>query len=156
MIKYAEYPSSLPLPQSNFSGSYSTPTSQTQFTSGVIRKRKIGRTSVKRATLEWLFTPEEYDIWEMFFRDYLSDGCDKFTINMCSGGDLQSGPHVVQCVGDGYNFTYEECNWRVSIECILYPFPRGDEAVLIEEILGGKVSEFTEILNMYYERGHLK
>ena len=68
MIKYAKYPEDLPLPSSNFNGTYKTPTVTTGFTSGKIRRRKIGRTSIKSATLEWLFTPDEFDLWESFYR----------------------------------------------------------------------------------------
>jgi hypothetical protein len=113
----------------------------------------VGRTSVKQATLEWLFTPDEYDLWEIFFRDELNDGCKQFTINMSTGGLLQTGEHVVQCTDD-YQFTHEECNFRVTVGCIIFPYPAGDPVELLESYLGAPVQSFLDVMNMYYEEEH--
>lgn len=145
------YPMALPVPSANFNGEYKTPTVTTQFTSGKIRRRRIGGTSIKSATLEWLFSPEEFDIWEVFFRDGLKDGCNKFLIEMCTGGSSQTGSHVVQCVDD-YQFSHEECNWRVSVGCIIFPYPKGGDEELLEGFIGGPVSSLVDILNKYYDR----
>ncbi|QXO06754.1 hypothetical protein PHAGE_JEFFCO_19 [Acinetobacter phage JeffCo] len=147
------YPVDLPLPQSNFNGSTNTPTQTTQFTSGRIRRRKIGRTATKKATLEWLFTPEEYDLWEVFFREELNMGCNKFKINMSTGGDSQTGEHVVQCIGDP-SFSHSECNWIVSVECVIHPYPVSDSLGLLEGYLGSPVQSFLDVINMYYEEEH--
>lgn len=153
MMEYVVYPDALPLPQSSFSGSHSANIQTTQFTSGLVRRRQIGRVSVKKANMEWLFTPEEYDIWEVFYRIELNNGCRKFTLNMSTGGPSQNGPHVVQCIGDP-SFSHEECNWRVSLECIIYPYPSMNEGSLLEEYLGAPVSSFKLVLNKYYDRNH--
>lgn len=150
MVEYAIYPEDLPLPSSNFSGAYKTPTVTTGFTSGKIRRRKIGRTSVKSVTLEWLLTPDEFDLWESFYRIELEEGCVPFSIDMVSGGTSQTGEHVVQCVED-YQFTHEECNWRVSVGCIVFPYPKGDGLELLEKYLGAPVQSFLDIMNQYYE-----
>ena len=154
MIKYAKYPEGLPLPSSNFSGTYDTPTVTTGFTSGKIRRRKIGRTSVKSATLEWLFTPDEFDLWESFYRFELEEGCVPFSIDMVSGGTSQTGEHVVQCVDD-YSFSHEECNWRVSVPCRIYPYPSRDEGALLEPYLGYGPDPLFDIINKYYESEHV-
>lgn len=157
MIRYAEYveyPPLLPKPQSNFSGTVETPTQVTSFTSGRRRKRKIGRTTVKAVTLEWLFSPDEYDLWEHFFRVELNDGCDQFKIDMASGGGLQTGPHVVQCVGD-YSFSYEECNWRVSVDCAMYAYPVGNGIGILETMLGFTIAQMEEVINKYYDKRHM-
>ncbi|QOI69764.1 hypothetical protein IBZ20DMU1_19 [Acinetobacter phage DMU1] len=152
---YVSYPDFLPAPSENFSGTLSTPTQTTQFTSGKIRRRKIGRTSVKRVSLEWFFTPDEYDMFEVFYNNTLNAGCDKFEIQMCSGGDLQTGPHVVQFVGDP-SFNHEECNWRVTADCIIYPYPKGEDGLLLPYYLGGPVEDFLEIMNIYYDRNYIQ
>lgn len=150
---YSQWPDALPIPSANYGGSYKTPTVTTQFTSGKIRRRKIGRTSVKAVTLEWLFTPDEYDLWEIFYRDEINDGCNQFTLNMTTGGILQTGEHVVQCVGD-YSFTHEECNFRVTVECVIFPYPAGDGLLLLEGYLGAPVQSFLDVMNKYYEEEH--
>ena len=154
MIKYAKYPEGLPLPSSNFSGTYDTPTVTTGFTSGKIRRRKIGRTSVKSATLEWLFAPDEFDLWESFYKFELEEGCVPFSIDMVSGGTSQTGEHVVQCVDD-YSFSHEECNWRVSVPCRIYPYPSRDEGTLLESYLGYEPDPLFDIINKYYESEHV-
>ena len=154
MIKYAKYPEDLPLPSSNFSGTYDTPTITTGFTSGKIRRRKIGRTSVKSATLEWLLTPDEFDLWESFYRFELEEGCAPFSINMVSGGTSQTGEHVVQCVDD-YSFSHEECNWRVSVPCRIYPYPSRDEGLILESHLGTSVQSLMDIMNRYYDKRYI-
>lgn len=153
MTRYAEYPEGLPLPQANFNGTMTTPTVTTSFESGRIRRRRTGRTSVKKATLEWLFSPDEYDLWEVFFRDGLNDGCEQFAVNMSTGGISQTGEHVVQCVGD-YSFAHEECNWRVSVECVIYPYPNKNASDLLELYLGAPVADFTAVINHYYEQDY--
>lgn len=154
MMEYVIYPDALPLPQSNFSGSHSANTQTTQFTSGLVRRRQIGRVSVKKVNMEWLFTPEEYDIWEVFHRTELNNGCRKFTLNMSTGGPSQNGLHVVQCISDP-SFSHEECNWRVSIECILYPYPQKDEGELLDVYLGGDSGLLMNTLKKYYTRGYM-
>lgn len=149
-MEYVKYPEGLPLPSSSFSGTYKTPTVTTEFTSGKVRRRKIGRTSVKSATLEWLFTPDEFDLWESFYRIEIDDGCAPFSINMSSGGTLQAGEHVVQCVDD-YSFSHEECNWRVSVPCRIYPYPSGNSDLLLESYLGYDPDPLFDIINKYYE-----
>lgn len=153
MMEYIGYPEGLPLPQSNFSGTMATPTVTTSFESGRIRRRKTGRTSVKKATLEWLLYPEEYDIFEVFHRLELEMGTRPFTIDMVSGGTLQSGEHVIQFVGEP-SFTYEECNWRVSVECILFPYPMAQDTDLLQAYMAYSVDEAAYILNMYYDRNY--
>lgn len=152
-MTYALWPDSLPSPSSNFGGTYKTPTVVTQFTSGKQRRRKVGRTSVKQVTLEWLFTPEEFDLWEVFYRYELDDGCNQFKMNMPTGGSSQTGEHVIQCIGD-YSFSHEECNWRVSVECIVHPYPSMDGGSLLEKYLGAPVSSFKSVLNKYYDRNY--
>lgn len=154
MINYAKYPEGLPLPSSNFSGTYKTPTVTTGFTSGKIRRRKIGRTSVKSATLEWLFTPDEFDLWELFYRFELEEGCVPFSIDMVSGGTSQTGEHMVQCVDD-YSFGHEECNWRVSVPCRIYPYPSKGEGELLESYLGHDPNPLFDIINKYYESEYM-
>ena len=153
MVECAKYPEGLPLPSSNFSGTYDTPTVTTGFTSGKIRRRKIGRTSVKSATLEWLLTPDEFDLWESFYRVVLEEGCAPFSINMVSGGTSQTGEHVVQCVDD-YSFSHEECNWRISVPCRIHPYPSRDEDTSLESYLGAEVSDFIKVVNGYYNRNY--
>ena len=132
-VDYVSYPVVLPNPQSNFSGTHRAPTQTTQFTSGRRRRRKIGRTTVKEVNMEWLFTPEEYDIFVRWWEDDLDAGCNMFQINMPSGGDGQTGLHVVQFVGDP-SFSHEECNWRVSVECAIHPYPKISDEKLLETI----------------------
>lgn len=150
---YIKYPNSLPNPQSDFSGTLQTPTQTTSFTSGKIRRRKIGRTAVKKSTLNWLLTPDEFDLFEIFYVDGIGAGISPFVINMCTGGSSQTGDHVVQLVADP-SFSHEECNWRVSVECIIYPYPRKDVSDLLELYLGAPVSDFTAIINHYYEQDY--
>lgn len=150
---YSVWPDALPVPSANYGGSYKTPTVGTQFTSGKFRRRKIGRNAVKQVTLEWLFTPDEYDLWEVFYRDELNEGCGQFTINMSTGGPSQTGEHVVQCIED-YQFAHEECNFRVTVGCIIFPYPAGDPLALLEGYLGTPVQGFLDVINMYYEEEH--
>ena len=89
----------------------------------------------------------------MFFRDRLNDGCEQFAVNMSTGGISQTGEHMVQCVGD-YSFTNEECNWRVSVECVICPYPRKDASDLLELYLGAPVTDFTTVINHYYEQDY--
>lgn len=151
MIEHVKYPDALPKPSANYGGIYKTPTVGTQFTSGKYRRRKTGRTGVKSVTLEWLYTPDEFDLWESFVRGELNDGCLEFEIEMSTGGTSQTGLHVVQLTDD-YSFTHEECNWRVTASCIIYPYPAKDVADLLEILLGASVSSFTSTLNKYYDR----
>ena len=130
-----------------------TPTVTTPFESGRIRRRRTGRTSVKKATLEWLFTPDEYDVFEVFHRLELEMGTRPFTMDMASGGTLQSGEHVIQFVGEP-SFAYEECNWRVSVECILFPYPMAQDTDLLQAYMTYSVDEAAYILNMYYDRNY--
>ena len=150
-MEYTIYLEGLPLPQSSFSGTMATPTVTTSFESGRIRRRKTGRTSVKKASLEWLLYPDEYDIFEVFHRLELEMGTRPFTMDMVSGGTLQSGEHVIQFVGEP-SFTYEECNWRVSVECILFPYAMAQDTDLLQAYMTYSVDEAAYILNMYYDR----
>lgn len=150
LVEHIDYPSVLPNPQANFSGTHRSPTQTTQFTSGRRRRRKIGRTVVKEANMEWLFTPEEYDIFARWWEYDLDAGCNMFQINMPSGGGGQTGLHVVQFVGDP-SFSHEECNWRVSVECVIYPYPTADGESLLESYLGYDPDPLFEIINMYHE-----
>ena len=153
IVTYSPYPVALPLPQVNFTGTLSTPTETTSFTSGRVRRRKIGRTEVKKVTLEWLLYPDEYDIFEVFHRLELEMGTRPFTMDMVSGGTLQSGEHVIQFVGEP-SFTYEECNWRVSVECILFQYPMAQDTDLLQSYMIYSVDEAAYILNMYYDRNY--
>ena len=149
---YIPYPEGLPPPSADFSGQYNEQTVSTTFTSGRRRKRKIGRTAVKSVALQWLFTPEEFDLFEVWYRAELNDGCDKFKIEMCTGGPSQTGIHVVQCVGQGYSYSHEECNWRVSVDCIIYPYPTMEVDSLLEGYLGATVDSINYSLNKYYDK----
>ena len=153
MMEYIRYPEGLPLPSTNFGGKMTTPTVTTSFESGRIRRRRTGITSVKKATLEWLFTPDEYDIFEVFHRLELGMGARPFTMDMASGGALQSGEHVIQFVGEP-SFAHEECNWRVSVECILFPYPMAQDTDLLQAYMTYSVDEAAYILNMYYDRNY--
>lgn len=150
-----EYPENLlPLPQSNFSGSLKTPIQTTQFASGRVRRRKIGRTTVKLVNFEWLLSPEEYDSFERWFEDGLDSGVNKFSISMCTGGTGQTGVHVVQFIGEP-SFSYEECNWRVSVEGIIHPYPvRPDDddalSLYLNEHLGNFYPIYVNYLNKEY------
>lgn len=150
MISHSIFPVGLPVPSANYSGTYKTPTEGTQFTSGKFRRRKVGRTAVKQVTLEWLFSPDEFDLWEVFYREELNDGCNQFTLNMSTGGISQTGEHVIQCVED-YQFSHEECNWRVSVGCIIFPYPKEDQSALLEGYLGAPIKSFLDVMNQYYE-----
>lgn len=154
MVEYINYPLVLPNPQSSFSGTHRTPTQVTQFTSGRRRRRKIGRTVVKEANMEWLFTPDEYDIFVKWWEEDLNAGCSMFQINMSSGGSGQTGLHVVQLVGDP-SFSHEECNWRVSVECIIHPYPKMTNEQMMYAVFKDPesfVSGLTDIVNTYYTR----
>ena len=148
-----EFPDTMPLPSAAFSGSMGTPTQTTQFTSGRIRRRALGRTPVKKCTLEWLFTPDEYDFWVAFHEVGLNNGCDRFTVNMVGGGPLQSGVHTVQLIGD-YDYSHEECNWRVTVECIIHPFAMDYDSAIIQGYLGGKMEEALKVAKMYYDEDY--
>ena len=157
LVEYVNYPLVLPNPQGNFSGTHRTPTQVTQFTSGRRRRRKIGRTVVKEVNMEWLFTPDEYDIFVKWWEEDLDAGCSMFQINMPSGGSGQTGLHVVQLVGDP-SFSHEECNWRVSVECVIYPYPAISNESMLFKIFDNPES-FTNILtnsvNGYYTRNYV-
>ena len=74
IVTYSPYPAGLPLPQVNFTGTLSTPTETTSFTSGRVRRRKIGRTEVKKATLEWLLYAKNWiDTVQWHLEDIIRD-----------------------------------------------------------------------------------
>lgn len=153
-IEYQTYPMVLPNPSSNFSGSHKSPVQTTSFTSGKIRRRRIGRTVVKQSTIEWLFTPDEYDIFVRWWEEDLQVGTVPFQMDMVSGGDGQKGLHVVQFTDDP-DFSHEECNWRVSVGCIIYPYPKVDDGSMLKTIFGDP-EEFSSLLGSsvdgYYTR----
>lgn len=154
ILDYVNYPMVLPSPSANFSGSHSSPTQTTPFTSGKIRKRKIGRTATKKATMEWLFDPDEYDIFAKWWEEDLNSGCSPFQIDMVGGGNGQRGRHVVQLVGDP-SFSHEECNWRVSVECVIYPYPKLSNEALLQVVFADPTwfsIELTKTVESYYER----
>ena len=154
--EYASYPVVLPNPQGNFSGTHRAPTQTTQFTSGRRRRRKIGRTVVKEVNMEWLFTPEEYDVFVKWWEDDLDAGCDMFQIDMPSGGGGQTGLHVVQFTGDP-SFSHEECNWRVSVECVIYPYPKMSDSDLLYTLFGDPIAyalKLKSVLSSYYTRNY--
>lgn len=149
------YPDMLPPPSANFGGTMVTPTVTTPFTSGKIRRRNIAKHAIKKVNLEWLFTPEEFDIWEVFHREELNNGCNKFKLHINAGGIHQSGVHVVQCVED-YSFSHEEYNWRVSISCILFPYPVSSTGELLEAYIGTPIPNLMNIFNKYYDQRYQK
>lgn len=153
MVDYVLYPSTLPLPQSNFTGTMGVPTQNTEFSSGKVRRRRIGRSVVKKATMEWLFTPDEYDVFSAWWEQDISMGCSPFRMNMITGGNGQNGEHVVQFTDD-MSFNHEECNWRVSIPCILFPFPKLDENGLVDGLMGSPIKSFVNVMNKYYVRNY--
>ena len=104
--------------------------------------------------MEWLLTPDEFDLWESFYRFELEEGCAPFSINMVSGGTSQTGEHVIQCVDD-YSFSHEECNWRVSVPCRIYPYPSRDEGLILESHLGTSVQSLMDIMNRYYDKRYI-
>jgi len=112
---------------------------------------------VKEVNMEWLFTPEEYDVFVRWWEDDLDAGCNMFQIDMSSGGGGQTGLHVVQFVGDP-SFSHEECNWRVSVECVVYPYPKISDEKLLEIIFEDPESfalALSAQIDSYYTRNYV-
>ena len=116
-----QYPATeLPLPQADYSSKPVTNTVTTAFTSGRVRRRRMGYGKYRTVKLTWQLSPEEYDFFMGWWEYLLKLGTEHFTVEMATGALF--GPHVVMLTDDPEE-ALQGYFWRVSCNAILYSKP---------------------------------
>lgn len=119
------YPTTeLPLPQADFSSKPVTNTATTTFTSGRVRRRRLGHGKYRTAKMSWLLSPEEYDFFMGWWEHVLRLGTEQFTVDMATGAIF--GPHVVLMVDDPEE-TLQDYFWKVTCDVVVYSKPEMPE-----------------------------
>lgn len=142
----------IPIPQADYSAKMQTNTATTTFTSGRVRRRRLGYGKYQTAKLTWLLSPEEYDLFMGWWEYTLSLGTRPFSVTMATGGIL--GEHLCQFVGDP-DSTLADYFWKVSLDTIIYTKPELDElsvlAVVDPSAVQG-IPTLPAVMNAYYIR----
>lgn len=116
-----QYPTTeLPLPQADYSSKPITNTVTTPFTSGRVRRRRLGYGKYRTAKFIWQLSPEEYDFFCGWWEYVLKMGTEHFTIEMATGALF--GAHEVMLTGDP-DEVLSGYFWRVSCDAIVYTKP---------------------------------
>lgn len=142
------YPASeLPLPQADYSSKIATNTVTTQFTSGRVRRRRMGHGKYRTAKLAWLLSPEEYDFFVGWWEHVLKLGTRQFTVDMATGAIM--GPHVVLLYSDPEE-SLQDYFWRVSCDAVIYSKPELSETDVVlrsEGLSEAELVQLEDILN---------
>lgn len=150
---YQAFPAdSLPLPQADYSAKVQTNTAQTTFTSGRVRRRRMGWGKYHTVKLTWLLSPEEYELFMGWWEHGLSLGVRPFSIDMATGATF--GEHLCQFVDDPES-TLVDYFWKVSMPTVVYRKPELDEyAVLVATDPGAPAAilGIPTAMNEYYTR----
>jgi hypothetical protein len=81
----------LPIPlQEGFGLKPVSPLLRTELTSGRARQRRLYTSTPTQATVAWLFTDPEAQLFEAWFRDTIKDGADWFNMPLRSPLNRQS------------------------------------------------------------------
>lgn len=123
--RHEAFPASvLPLPQADYGAKMQTNTVSTTFTSGRVRRRRMGLGKYQAAKLTWLLSPEEYELFMGWWEHVLSLGTKPFVIEMATGATL--GEHECLFVNDPES-TLSDYFWKVSLDTVVYRKPELDE-----------------------------
>lgn len=101
-----DYPDGLPLPQRQGYGiKHVSPFVRTPMHSGRGRSRRVNTTVPSEVPVQWLMSAVQAQLFEVWFRDSISDGVDWFNIRMktplslerymCQFDDMYTGPILV-------------------------------------------------------------
>lgn len=150
---YEAFPSGLlPLPQADYGAKMQTNTVSTTFTSGRVRRRRMGYGKYQTAKLTWLLSPEEYELFMGWWEHVLSLGTRPFSIEMATGATL--GEHLCLFVNDP-DSTLSDYFWKVSLDTVVYKKPEMDELGVITAIdptAPGGIMLIPGVMNTYYTR----
>lgn len=150
---YEAFPESvLPIPQADYSAKVQTNTVSTTFTSGRVRRRRMGYGKYQTVKLVWLLSPEEYDLFMGWWEHALSLGTRPFSIVMATGAE--QGEHLCQFVDDpepnlsGYF-------WKVSVNTVVLRRPELDELSVLVAVDPGApaaILSIPSVMERYYTR----
>jgi hypothetical protein len=142
----------IPIPQADYSAKVQTNTATTTFTSGRVRRRRLGWGKYQTAKLTWLFSPEEYEFFMGWWEYALSLGTRPFSIMMATGATL--GEHLCQFVSDP-DSVLSDYFWKVSIDTIIYTKPQMDEytvLVTMDPTAPEAILSLPDVMAAYYTR----
>lgn len=150
---YETFPTSvLPLPQADYGAKVQTNTVSTTFTSGRVRRRRMGYGKYHAAKLTWLLSPEEYEFFMGWWEHALSLGTRPFSIEMATGATL--GEHLCQFVNDPES-TLSDYFWKVSLDTVIYRKPELDELsvlLAVDPNAPEAIMSIPSIMGTYYTR----
>lgn len=150
---YQAYPAEqLPLPSTDFSSKPVTNTVQTQFTSGRVRRRRLGYGKYHTVKLTWSLSPEEYDFFMGWWEFVLSLGTMPFIIEMATGAIF--GEHTCQLIGEP-DCSLNSYFWRVSCDAVLLKKPEMaqiDVIYAMDPTAPAMVMTIPGIMQSYYTR----
>lgn len=135
-----QYPTTeLPLPQADYSSKPITNTVSTSFSSGRVRRRRLGYGKYRTAKLIWQLSPEEYDFFCGWWEFILKMGTEHFTIEMATGALF--GAHEVLLVGDP-DEVLSGYFWRVSCDAVIFSKPELPEYEIVIRQDGTTLEQF--------------
>jgi len=107
------YPTTLPNPSANFSGTTAAPVLRTEMDSGLVRQQSRFATSLRTYNVSWEFDAAEFEDFKTFFHTTLANGTKTFQLPMMTDGGLTTID--VKFAGGVYNQRYVPVDrWNVS------------------------------------------
>ena len=147
------WPDVLPAPTRDYSLSVDHGLVRTQMDSGRTRQERAFLDSENEASVVWLFTDAQYQLFDSWVYHALNGGADWFECPIVSGGGVTT--HQVRIQGGTYKPQLQPgVAWRVSAVLDLDAVNRKTEAEVFEEVIGVNLIDFSnqvvEIVNDYY------
>ena len=147
------WPDVLPAPTRDYSLGVNHGLVRTQMESGRIRQERGFLDSENEASVVWLFSDAQYQLFDSWVYHALNGGADWFECPIVSGGGVTT--HQVRIQGGTYKPQLQPgVAWRVSAVLDLDAVNRKTEAEVFEEVIGVNLIDFSnqvvEIVNDYY------
>lgn len=110
MIKF---PALLPAPSQEFSIQQAPNSSRTSMQSGRIRQRRTSASQAYQASIRWVFTDEEFEVFKGFLEYEAAGGSAWFDTPLLTGGSVN--PHRIRLIDGAYSVEYQSWfGWAVS------------------------------------------
>lgn len=152
-VGYQAFPADLlPLPQADYNARPRTNTVTTTFTSGRVRRRRMGYGKYRTVKLSWQLSPEEYELFMGWWEHGLSVGTLPFSIEMATGATF--GEHLCLFADDPEE-TLLDYFWKVTVDTIIYSKPElGEYEVLVQLDPGAPaaIMSIPSVMETYYTR----
>lgn len=111
------WPALLPAPTVAFSGSTESSVARTQMESGRFRQRPRFTSELRTYRASWELSDFQFGFFQAWFLRKLSNGADKFTINLPTGGEGMAKAVNASFVEGKYNYSHNRGAvlwWTVS------------------------------------------